>query len=140
MPLVFLTSYWTRYSLWLEQVASTSNLSRPETVVLTNESLEAASGSDGFWGFFRFTTQMPVLPVTLEELNSITTDQQWFRSELTRFSGIEPGIFSRMFTAAGWGIRIFHLLLALLTGVIYFSKGTIWADGARLRRLAEKKP
>lgn len=139
MPLVFLSSYWVRYNLWVNQLAVTSELPRPAAVELASDSLQAASGSDGFWGFFRFTTQLPVMPTSAAELQNMTTDQQWFRSELTRFSGLEPGIFSRLFTAAGWGIRLFHVLLALLTGVIYFLKSAIWADGARLRRLAKKK-
>jgi hypothetical protein len=64
-------------------------------------------------------------------------DQKWFRSELTRFSGIEPGVFSMIFDGAGWGIRIFYMVLALLTGLIYFFKGLAWADVARLRKVAQ---
>ncbi|PSN17448.1 hypothetical protein C7271_17650 [filamentous cyanobacterium CCP5] len=138
MPLVFFTSYWVRYDLWLQRITTASNLPPTEAAAIANEALASASDSKGFWGYFRATTQMPVLPTTHLELQTMTADQQWFRSELTRYSGLEPGIFSILFTAAGWGIRAFHIVLALLTGVIYFIKGTVWADGARLRRLVKK--
>lgn len=138
MPLVFFSSYWVRYDLWLEAVVTFSGLPPVETIAIADEALASTSGSEGFWGYFRTTTQIPVLPSTPEELRNMTADQQWFRSELTRYSGLEPGIFSLLFTSAGWGIRVFHMVLALLTGVIYFVKGVVWADGARLRRLAEK--
>ncbi|HSM82369.1 MAG TPA: hypothetical protein VLS96_11815, partial [Nodosilinea sp.] len=77
-------------------------------------------------------------PATVSELERMAEDQKWFRSELTRFSGIEPGVFSMIFDGAGWGIRLFYMALAFLTGMIYFFKGLAWADAARLRRVAKE--
>ncbi len=139
LPLVFFSSYWLRYQMWLDQLSAQAELPRQEIVAMANQALERESGSQGFWGYYRTTTKMPILPATTAELERMAQDQQWFRSELTRFSGIEPGVFSMIFDGAGWGIRIFHMLLAAITGLIYFSKGLAWADGARLRRLAKGK-
>lgn len=139
VPLVFFSSYWLRYQIWLNQLTAESNLPRSQIVEMSNVALSRESGSQGFWGYYRTTTKMPILPATGAELQRMTEDQKWFRSELTRFSGIEPGVFSMVFDGAGWGIRIFYMLLATITGLIYFFKGLAWADGVRLRTLTKAK-
>ncbi|HIK44454.1 MAG TPA: hypothetical protein IGR64_06140 [Leptolyngbyaceae cyanobacterium M65_K2018_010] len=139
LPLVFFSSYGLRHQLWLNQLTAESELSRSQIVDLANLALKRESGSEGFWGYYRTTTKMPLLPATAAELQRMTEDQKWFRSELTRFSGIEPGVFSMIFDGAGWGIRIFYMGLALITALIYFFKGLAWADAERLRALAKAK-
>lgn len=139
IPLVFFSSYWLRQALWLNQLAMESNQPVEQVRTLANQALLRESGSEGFWGYFKVTTKMPILPATVAELERMAEDQRWFRSELTRFSGIEPGVFSMIFDGAGWGIRIFHMALATLTGIIYFFKGLTWADSARLRSLTKGK-
>jgi hypothetical protein len=136
IPLVFFSSYWLRQTLWLNQLAAQSELTYAQVSDLANRALDRESGNEGFIGYYRVTTKMPILPATVEELERMAEDQKWFRSELTRFSGIEPGVFSMIFDGAGWGIRIFHMVLALLTGIIYFSKGLAWGEVQRLRNLA----
>ncbi len=138
-PLIFFSSYWLRYHLWLGQIAAQSDLPRQQVIDTANIALERESGSTGFWGYYRTTTRMPILPATGAELQRMTEDQKWFRSELTRFSSIEPGVFSMIFDGAGWGIRIFYLLLAAITSLIYFLKGLAWADVQRLRSLTKAK-
>jgi hypothetical protein len=137
LPLVFFSSYWLRHQIWLTQLTNESGLPRQEIVKLADQALMRESGSSGFWGYYRTTTQMPILPATVAELKRMTEDQKWFRSELTRFSGIEPGVFSMVFDGAGWGIRFFYMGLAVLTAVIYFFKGVGWADVERLRALTK---
>lgn len=137
LPLVFFSSYWLRYHLWLNQMTAQSSLSREQVVDMANVALERESGSTGFWGHYRTTARMPILPSTGAELQRMTEDQTWFRSELTRFSDIEPGVFSMVFDGAAWGIRIFYMILAAITGVLYFLKGLAWADIQRLRAIAK---
>lgn len=139
LPLVFFSSYWLRQTLWLNQLAAASDLTYQQVTALANQALAHESGNKGFWGYYKVTTKMPILPASVDELERMTEDQKWFRSELTRFSGIEPGVFSMIFDGAGWGIRIFYMVLAVLTGVIYFLKGLAWADVVRLRNLANPK-
>ncbi|MEY3300507.1 MAG: hypothetical protein RLZZ597_3767 [Cyanobacteriota bacterium] len=139
LPLVFFSSYWLRYHLWLDQIMTQANLPRDEVIAMANTALERESGSAGFWGYYRTTTRMPILPATGAELQRMTEDQNWFRSELTRFSGIEPGVFSMIFDGAGWGIRIFYMILAGVTGLIYVLKGMAWADTQRLRAITQPK-
>lgn len=140
IPLVFFSSYWLRQTLWLNHLALQSNQSVEQIATLADRAMIREVGREGFWGYFGITTKMPILPASVEELERMAEDQKWFRSELTRFSGIEPGVFSMIFDGAGWGIRIFHMTLAALTGIIYFFKGLAWADTTRLRRLATGKP
>lgn len=136
LPLVFFSSYWLRHHLWLSQLTAESTLTRQQITTLANQALSREGGSQGFWGYYTTTTRMPILPATVDELERMAEDQKWFRSELTRFSGIEPGVFSMIFDGAGWGIRLFYMGLAFLTGVIYFFKGLAEADAVRLRKLA----
>jgi hypothetical protein len=137
MPLVFFSSYWLRYHLWINQLTAESTLTRQQVTTLADQALSREGGNTGFWGYYTTTTRMPLLPASVAELERMVEDQKWFRSELTRFSGIEPGVFSLVFDGAGWGVRLFYMVLAFLTGVIYFFKGLAWADAARLRKIAQ---
>ena len=137
LPLVFFSSYLLRHHLWISQLTAESDLSRDQITALANQALTQQGSRAGFWGYYTTTTRMPILPATVSELQRMAEDQKWFRSELTRFSGIEPGVFSMVFDGAGWGIRIFYMLLAFLTGLIYFSKGLAKADVERLRQVAK---
>lgn len=137
LPLVFFSSYWLRYHLWIGQLTAEATLTRPEITALANQALNREGGNQGLWGYYTTTTHMPILPATVDELERMAEDEKWFRSELTRFSGIEPGVFSMVFDGAGWGIRLFYMALAFLTGVIYFFKGLAEADTVRLRKLAQ---
>ena len=122
LPLVFNASYLTRQSIWIHQVAAQGEVSYDQAKQLTNDFLDRETGNQGFIGFFRLTTRVPILPTRFTDIETLRDDEKWFRSELTRFSGIEPGVFSRLFDSAGWGIRIFYLLLSLATFFIYFIK------------------
>ena len=123
LPLVFNTSYLTRQHLWIQRVADQSKITYAQARQLTNDFLDRETGSKGFIGFFRLTTRVPILPTAFTEIETLRDDEKWFRSELTRFSGIEPGVFSRLFDSAGWGLRIFYILLSITTFFIYFVKG-----------------
>ncbi|WP_137455100.1 hypothetical protein [Halomicronema hongdechloris] len=138
IPIVFSASYWVRQTLWIQAVSETANIPHQQAVQLTNQVLRQETGTAGFIGFFRYTTRVPLLPTSPSELQQLAEDERWLRSELTRFSGVEPGIFSMAFESAGWGIRGFYMLLALLTAVIYFVKGQTWAEAARLRRASRR--
>ncbi|XGB41897.1 MAG: hypothetical protein LVS60_17040 [Nodosilinea sp. LVE1205-7] len=141
-PLVFFSSYAFRYHLWLGHLINQpgAGASPQEVITLTNLVLQQESGHQGLLGYYCTTVKMPILPNTVTDLRRMAENQKWFRSELTRFSGVEPGIFSLVFNGAGWAIRIFYLLLALLTSVIYFFKGLTWVDLHRLRRLVQPRP
>ncbi|NEQ32341.1 MAG: hypothetical protein F6K04_15290 [Leptolyngbya sp. SIO4C5] len=125
---VFSASYVTRQHLWIQRIADRSDISLAAAENLTNDLLMTQVGDRGFWGFYRYTTQVPVLPTDADDLKNLAAEEKWVRSELTRFSGVEPGVFSRVFRLAGWGIRIFYMLLAAVTVLIYFLKGTHWAE------------
>lgn len=131
IPIVFLSGYIVRYHVWVQQVAVTSELLPDQAIQVTDNLLAQATGHDGLRGFFEYTVQVPILPTNLSALQAVDDDDKWFRSELTRYSGVEPGVFSRVFRLTGWGIRIFYTLLALVTAVIYFTKGLVWASNSR---------
>lgn len=136
-PLVFFNSYWLRYHLWIHQMTTQSDLPRQQITEMASLALKRESGSSGFWGYYQTTTQMPILPATGADLQRMIADPHWFRSELIRFSGIEPGVFSMIFNGAGWVVRLVYLILAAVTSLIYFLKGLAWADTQRLRQLTQ---
>lgn len=140
LPLVFNTSYLTRQHFWIHQVADQGKVSYAQAKQLTNDFLGSETGSEGFIGFFRLTTRVPILPTTLTDIETLQDDEKWFRSELTRFSGIEPGVFSRLFDSAGWGIRIFYILLSITTFFIYFAKGLTSAQSKSYHRTTQTPP
>ncbi|MFM7324122.1 MAG: hypothetical protein ACKO4L_04205, partial [Nodosilinea sp.] len=139
LPLLFFSSYALRYHLWLQRLTAEANLPRQEVRAMADIALQRESGHRGFGGYYITTTKMPILPQSIAELQRMNEDQKWFRSELTHFSGIEPGVFSLLFNGAGWGIRLFYMGLALLTGIIYFLKGLAWSHAQRLHRLVQSK-
>ncbi|MBE7379905.1 MAG: hypothetical protein F6J95_000660 [Leptolyngbya sp. SIO1E4] len=134
VPIVFLSSYVVRHYVWVQQVAIESELLPSQAAQVTDSLLVQATGQKGVWGFFKYTVQVPILPTDLSALQTVDEDDKWFRSELTRFSGLEPGIFTLLFRLTGWGIRLFYILLALVTAAIYFAKGLVWADSHRQPR------
>jgi len=131
VPLVFFAGYGVRHHIWVQQVAVTSDLLPAQAQQVTDSLLEQATGQAGLLGFFRYTVQVPILPTDLSALQTVDEDDKWFRSELTRYSGLEPGIFTLLFRLTGWGIRLFYTLLAVVTAIIYFTKGLVWADNQR---------
>ena len=131
VPMVFLSSYWVRQYLWIQEVAIASEIQPTRAEQVTDRLLQEATGHEGLLGFFVYTVRTPLLPTELSSLKSLDEDDQWFRSELTRHSGVEPGLFSLIFQVAGWGIRLFYIGLALITATIYFSRGSMWAEARR---------
>ncbi|MGF1459965.1 MAG: hypothetical protein ACFBSG_13175 [Leptolyngbyaceae cyanobacterium] len=134
VPLVFMTGYVVRYHLWVQEVAVESELLPTQAQQVTNALLRQATGNEGVVGFFRYTVQVPILPTDLRALQSIDKDDKWFRSELTRFSGLEPGLFTVIFKLTGWSIRLFYILLAVITASLYFAKGLVWVERSRQSR------
>ncbi|MDA0673418.1 MAG: hypothetical protein O3C67_06895 [Cyanobacteria bacterium] len=131
VPIVFLSSYWVRQYLWIQKVAIASEISPTQAAQVTDRLLQEATGHEGLLGFFVYTVRAPLLPTDLGALKSLDEDDQWFRSELTRQSGVEPGLFTLIFQVAGWGIRLFYMALAAITATIYFARGSLWAEARR---------
>ena len=126
--IVLSTSYGVRHHLWVQQVAIESELLPTQARQITDRLLIQTTGNKGLWGFFQYTVQAPILPTDLSAMQTANEDDKWFRSELTRYSGLEPGVFTLLFHLTGWGIRGFYVLLAVVTAIIYFTKGLVWVE------------
>jgi hypothetical protein len=131
VPVVFLSSYGVRQALWVQEVAATSNIPLAQATLVTDRLLLEATGREGLPGFFLYTVRSPLLPTELSALTSLNEEDQWFRSELTRYSGVEPGLFALIFRLTGWGIRLVYIGLAAITAIIYFARGILWANARR---------
>ncbi|NEP17105.1 MAG: hypothetical protein F6J97_09375 [Leptolyngbya sp. SIO4C1] len=140
LPLIFSVGYMTRYGLWLERVAQQSGLSRTEAQAMTDEFLERETGHSGNWGFYRYTARVTQPPVQPNRLDPASADEvERLQTELSRYSGLQSGIFAFLFKSAGWWIRLLYLLLAGFVGLVYFFKGQLWADRRRQRRAQAAK-
>ena len=94
IPLIFFSSYWLRQIVWLNQLAIEANQPVEQVVALANQAILRESGSKGFWGYFKVTTKMPILPANVAELERMAEDQQWFSLRAnTALAVLNPACF-----------------------------------------------
>jgi hypothetical protein len=53
VPIVFLSSYWVRQYLWIQEVAIASEIPPTQAEQVTDRLLQEATGHEGLLGFFR---------------------------------------------------------------------------------------
>jgi len=129
-PFVFCASYMMQQNLWIQQVATTSNLSYREARDLTNDYLTREVGSGGFFGFYPFSTQLAELPVQAESLRSEDSlnPNELLSEELSSYNDPRADFAAYVFERVGWLIRFMYMTLAALTAIIYYFKGHEWAE------------
>ena len=132
-PFVFCGSYLMQQHLWIDRVASEANLSYDEARDLTNTYLEREVETRGFFGFFPFSTQLAELPVrrqTLESSQSVNPTKA-LTQELAGYDDPRANFVAYWFERVGWLVRFMYIAIAGLTGLIYYFKGYVWAEGRR---------
>jgi len=134
VPFVLSSSYVTRHQFWIQSVAREGNISVAQARAVTDSFLSYEVGEGGILGFYSYTAVIPIPPTSRTEMQKITNSERRVRFELTRVSGVKPGIFAIVFRIVGWGIRIFYTLLSLLTAIIYFYRGLERAQLVRSNR------
>ena len=132
-PFVFSASYMMQQHLWIQRVATRADISYEEARSLTNAFLERESGGGGFFGFYPFSTEVAELPTRRQDLESEQrgNPSKLLAQELSSYQDPKADIVAYVFERVGWLIRFMYMIVAALTGLIYYFKGQEWADDRR---------
>ena len=129
-PLVFSASYLTQQNLWIRKVAARTETSYQEARDLTNRFLERETGNKGYFGYFPLSTRLVDLPVQPSVLNSETAavSSDTLTAALASYNDPIANVAVFLFKQVGWLIRFMYIMIAALTGLIYYFKGCDWAE------------
>lgn len=134
-PFVFSASYLTQQNLWIKKVAARTDATYQEARDTTNRFLEQETGNKGYFGYFTFSTRLADLPVQPEVLNSdlAATPNDLLTEELSNYDDPIADAAAFIFKRVGWLIRLMYMIIAGLTGLIYYFKGCDWAEDTHQR-------
>ena len=129
-PFVFSGSYLMQQHLWIQRVAIRADISYREARQLTNTYLKREAGSAGFFGFYPFTTEISELPTRQENLESPLSKNpnKILANELASYNDRRADLVVFAFARVGWLTRWMYVLIAGITGLIYYFKGHTWAN------------
>lgn len=132
-PFVFSASYMVQQHIWIQRVAERAEVSYRDARQITNAFLKRESGSAGFFGFYPFSTQLADLPTRRQDLEAAgsTNVNEMLTQELTSYNDPRADFVAFMFERVGWAIRLMYMIIAVLTGLIYYFKGHDWAESQR---------
>jgi len=123
VPLVFMSTPFLRYNLWLDQVAEIDNLSPAETEILTNSFLRKQIGVPGFIGYYLYTAQFPVIPTTQSKMKDLDRFEKEVNSRFVQVTGIAPTIVTWAMQVCFWLLRIFYFCIAVIATIAHFRDG-----------------
>ncbi len=123
VPLVFMSTPFLRYNLWLEKVAERDNLSPAETEILTNSFLRKQIGVPGFIGYYLYTAQFPVIPTKQSEMKDLDSFEKKVNSRFVQLTGIAPTIVTWAMQVCFWLLRIFYFCIAVIATIAHFRDG-----------------
>ncbi|MFB2835008.1 hypothetical protein [Floridanema evergladense] len=128
VPLIFSITPFLKYNSWLEEVASNQNLTYQQAQTLTNSFLKSRVNLDGFFGFYSYSAQFPVLPRTKKEMILAVKLEKKVRTEINSLTrakdvNLSQQSISILLAAGNWAIRFFYFSLSLLTTIAHFHIG-----------------
>jgi hypothetical protein len=123
VPLIFITTPMVRYNLWLQTVGIEEELSPDQAEHLTNSFLGQRVGYQGFWGFYLYTAQFPVLPTKQVQMNELENFEKKVNSKFVQLMGIPPTVVTWLMATCFWGLRIFYFFIAAIATIAHFREG-----------------
>lgn len=137
IPLVLLSGYKMRHTLWMRQVATQESLSISQAQQATDTFLQRETSRTGGLGFYWYTADQATPPTRLTNLETVN-DINSLQEQLTDLGRRQTGLIGLgfsfyywLFNHAGWGIRAIYALLSGFMGLSYFFKGQLWANRQR---------
>jgi len=132
-PFVFSGSYLMQQHLWIKQVATNADIPYRDARDLTNDYLKREVGNSGFFGFYPFSAQLSELPTRRDTLESagVVNPNELLAQELAGYDDPRADFVAYIFERIGWLVRFVYIAIALLTGLIYYFKGHVWAETNR---------
>ena len=126
VPLIFSTNAIIEYNTWINTVADKQKISYPQAENLTNSFLNHRVGLDGFFGYYVYTAQFPVLPTSQDDIKGVEKLEQKVRLQffsVNKLIGLKPEIIFGLLATSRWMIRIFYFSLAVVATVRHFQEG-----------------
>ncbi|MBD2182143.1 hypothetical protein [Aerosakkonema funiforme] len=126
VPILFSTSAFVKYNYWVEDFADRENISFAKAEEITNSFLQKKVNAGGFFGFYSYTAQFPVLPTKMSEITKIEDLEKKVKSDfisLGKIAKLKPEVVYGLLASGSWAIRFFYFSLAALATVYHFHLG-----------------
>ncbi|MEZ2251735.1 hypothetical protein [Microcoleus sp.] len=127
VPFVFMSTPIIRYNSWLDKVEESENLSPDEATKITNLFLKKQIGVPGFFGYYLYTGQFPVIPTTQSQMKDLDSFEKKVNSRFVQLTGAAPTIVSWSMLICFWLIRIFYFCIAVIATIAHFRQGVVIA-------------
>ncbi len=127
VPFVFMSTPIIRYNSWLDKVEESENLSPDETTKITNLFLKKQIGVPGFFGYYLYTGQFPVIPTTQSQMKDLDSFEKKVNSRFVQLTGAAPTIVSWSMLICFWLIRLFYFSIAVIATIAHFRQGVVIA-------------
>lgn len=113
-----------RYRQWVEEVRVQEKLSEAEATGLTNAFLTSQVGKKGFWGFYFYTAEYPMLPKNKVEMREMKRIDDKLKLGLIKIVGEKSSwLVKLMFALAGGLIKLFYLTISIMATISHFKYG-----------------
>ena len=124
VPIIFNITSIIRYRQWIEAVEVQEKISPAEAKGLTNAFLTSQVGKKGFWGFYLYTAEYPMLPKTKIEMREMKKIDDKLKLGLIKIVGDQfSWLVKLMFALAGWLIKLFYFTISLIATISHFKYG-----------------
>ncbi|MEZ2228329.1 hypothetical protein [Microcoleus sp.] len=127
VPFVFMSTPIIRYNSWLDKVEESEKLSPDEATKITNLFLKKQIGVPGFFGYYLYTGQFPVIPTTQSQMKDLDSFEKKVNSRFVQLTGAAPTIVSWSMLICFWLIRIFYFCIAVIATIAHFRQGVVIA-------------
>jgi len=125
VAIIFNITSVIRYRQWVEAVGVQEKLSPAEATGLTNAFLTSQVGKKGFWGFYFYTAEYPMLPKNKIEMREMKRIDEKLKLGLIKILGEKNQIWVKlMFVLAGWIIKLFYLTISIMATISHYKYGT----------------
>jgi len=139
LPIIFSLGSFIRYQGWIDTVSLEESITRDRAVQMTSDHLEKHVGNSGFFGFYLYTAQYPILPTRTAEMQEASEVKDLVNSRITnsieKVASVEPKTVSTLFSICIWSIRFFYFVVSVVTAIFHFYQGEALAD-----KLAKRVP
>jgi hypothetical protein len=151
IPILFLSSCFFQYQLWLSDVQADMGISAAQVRTVTNQWLTQTVKKQGLWGFYNYTTLYSILPTNPDRLTASIQGSDRVNELFSQVFSTTPARSGQLLGLCVWGLRAFYFGLSILTSLHHFEDGiahrqqrlqAIQAKRKALRKLAQspKKP
>jgi len=123
VPILFLSSCFFQYQLWLSDVKTDMEISAAEVRTVTNQWLQQTVKTQGIWGFYNYTTLYSVLPTNPDRLKASIQGSDRVNELFSQIFSTTSAKTGQLLGLCVWGLRAFYFGLSVLTSLHHFEDG-----------------